>query len=94
VSVDPQRDTPELSAAYARQFDKAFVGTSPTEVELKRFVRDWGIAAYPEGDPRSNDYAVAHPAQTYVVDADGRLRLMIPAGVTSEDLADDIRRLR
>ena len=36
VSVDPQRDTPELSAAYARQFDKAFVGTSPTEVELCR----------------------------------------------------------
>ena len=94
VSVDPQRDTPELSAAYARQFDPAFLGTSPTEVELTRFVRDWGIAAYPESDPRTNDYSVAHPAQTYVVDADGRLRLMIPAGVTSEDLAEDIRRLR
>lgn len=94
VSVDPQRDTPELSAAYARQFDKGFAGTSPTEPELGRFVRDWGIAAYPEGDPRTNDYAVAHPAHTYVVDAQGRLRLMIPAGVTSEDLAEDIRRLR
>lgn len=94
VSVDPQRDSPELSSAYAKQFDKAFVGTSPTEGELKRFVRDWGIAAYPEGDPRTNDYSVAHPAQTFVVDAEGRLRLMIPAGVSSDELADDIRRLR
>ena len=94
VSVDPQRDTPALAVAYARQFDKAFVGTAPTETELKRFVRDWGIAAYAESDPRTNDYTVAHPAHTYVVDADGRLRLMIPAGVTSDDLAEDIRRLR
>ncbi len=94
VSVDPQRDTPDLSSAYAKQFDKSFMGTSPTEDELKRFVRDWGMAAYPEGDPRTNDYTVAHPAQTFVVDAEGRLRLMVPAGVTSDDLADDIRRLR
>lgn len=94
VSVDPQRDSPALSAAYAKQFDSAFVGTSPTEDELRRLVRDWGIAAYPEGDPRTNDYSVAHPAQTFVVDAEGRLRLMIPAGVTGEDLAEDIRRLR
>lgn len=94
VSVDPQRDTPELVAAYAAQFDPAFVGTAPSETELTMFVRDWGIAAYPEGDPRTNDYSVAHPAQTFVVDRQGRLVLMIPPGVRGEDLAEDLRRLR
>lgn len=94
VSVDPQRDTPELAGAYAKQFDASFVGTAPSETELTMLLRDWGIAAYPEGDPRNNDYSVAHPAHTFVVDAEGRLRLMIPPGVRGEDLAEDVRRLR
>ncbi len=94
VSVDPARDTPERSRAYAAQFDGAFVGVSPSETELTTLLRDWGLAAYPEGDPRTRDYTVAHPAHTFVVDRDGRLRLMIPPGVRSEDLAEDLRRLR
>lgn len=94
VSVDPQRDTPELSAAYARQFDPAFVGVSPTDAELALLLKDWAIAAYPEGDPRTNAYTVAHPAHTFVVDREGRLRLMIPPGVRGEDVAEDLRRLR
>lgn len=94
VSVDPSRDTPELSRAYAQQFDRSFVGVAPSETELATLLRDWGIAAYPEGDPRGRDYTVAHPAHTFVVDRDGRLRLMIPPGVRGEDMAEDLRRLR
>lgn len=94
VSVDPQRDTPEIAAAYATQFDPSFAGFAPSETELAMLLRDWGIAAYPEGDPRNGDYSVAHPAHTFVVDGEGRLRLMIPPGVRGEDLAEDLRRLR
>ncbi len=94
VSVDPPRDTPELVAAYAQQFDPAFVGLAPSEIELAVLMRDWGIAAYPEGDTRTNDYSVAHPAQSFVVDRQGRLVLMIPSGVRGEELAEDLRRLR
>ena len=94
VSVDPTRDLPAEAHGYARQFDPAFTGTAPTDAELKRLLTDWAIAAYPEGDPRTPDYTVAHPAHTFVVDADGRFRLMIPPGVRADDLADDLRRLR
>lgn len=94
VSVDPGRDTPASAQAYARQFDAAFAGTAVTDAELATIVRDWGIAAYPEGDPRTRDYTVAHPAHTFVVDAEGRLRLMIPPGVKGEQIAEDLRRLR
>ncbi len=94
VSVDPGRDTPASAQAYARQFEPAFTGTAVTDAELAMIVRDWGIAAYPEGDPRTRDYTVAHPAHTFVVDAEGRLRLMIPPGVKGEQIAEDLRRLR
>lgn len=94
LSVDPARDTPQRSQSYAGQFDAAFTGFGVTDAELARVLRDWGIAAYPEGDPRARDYTVAHPAHTYVVDRQGRLRLMIPPGVRGEELAEDLRRLR
>ena len=94
VSVDPTRDSPAEARGYARQFDPAFMGTAPTDAELALLLKDWAIAAYPEGDPRTLDYTVAHPAHTFVVDADGRFRLMIPPGVRADDIADDLRRLR
>ncbi|MFM8302652.1 MAG: SCO family protein, partial [Gemmatimonadota bacterium] len=94
VSVDPTRDSPAEAHGYARQFDPAFMGTAPTDAELALLLKDWAIAAYPEGDPRTLDYTVAHPAHTFVVDADGRFRLMIPPGVRADDIADDLRRLR
>lgn len=94
VSVDPGRDTGGTAAAYARRFDPAFEGYATTDAELAVLLRDWGIAAYPEGDPRTPGYTVAHPAHSYVVDAQGRLRLMIPPGVRGEQIADDVRRLR
>ena len=94
VSVDPTRDTPGNAHRYATQFDPAFDGTAVSEAELAPMLKDWGIAAYPEGDPRSPDYTVAHPAHSFVVDRTGRLRLMIPPGVRGEQIADDLRRLR
>ena len=94
VSVDPTRDTPADAAAYARQFHPTFEGTALTDAELAPVLRDWSIAAYPEGDPRTPDYTVAHPAHSFVVDAEGRLRLMIPPGVRGDSIAEDLRRLR
>jgi protein SCO1/2 len=93
VSVDPERDTPELSLAYARQFDASFVGLTGTDAELEALKAAWHIAAYPEGDPRTRDYTVAHPAHTYVIDTEGRLRVLYEPGVRGEELAEDIRKL-
>lgn len=93
VSVDPGRDTPELAQAYAWQFDSSFVGLTGSDAELEALKTAWRIAAYPEGDPRTRDYAVAHPAHTYVVDREGRLRVLYEPGVRGEELAEDIRKL-
>jgi protein SCO1 len=93
VSVDPERDTPATARTYATQFDSAFVGLAGTPEATARILRDWGLAAYPEQDPRSGSYTVAHPAATFVVDRRGRLRLTFPPGLGSDALASDLRKL-
>jgi protein SCO1/2 len=94
VSMDPDRDTPELALKYARQFDPSFLGVTGSPAELEDLKKRWSIAAYPEGDPRDGFYTVAHPAHTFVVDRQGRLRVLFEPGVSGEELANDLRKLR
>jgi protein SCO1/2 len=93
ISVDPERDTPELAASYAKQFDSTFVGLSGSVEEIEALKRAWGIAAYREGDVTGEAYAVAHPAATFVVDRQGRVRLIIEPGVPGDQMARSLRRL-
>jgi protein SCO1/2 len=93
VSVDPERDTPAIALAYARQFDSTFVGIAPTAVELEAVKKAWGIAAFKEPTGTEGGYGVAHPAQAFLLDREGRVTLMYPPGTKAEDLASDIRRV-
>jgi protein SCO1/2 len=93
ISMDPDRDTPERAATYARQFDPAFLGLTGSTEDLDALKQRWSIAAYPEGDPRDGFYTVAHPAHTFVVDRQGRLRVMFDPGVPGDELARDLRKL-
>lgn len=93
VSVDPQRDTPEIARRYVLQFDSTFVGLSGSEAEIETLKASWSIAAYPEGDARLPSYTVAHPAYTFLVDRQGRLRYLYEPGVRGEELARDLRKL-
>jgi protein SCO1/2 len=93
VSLDPERDTPEKAANYAKQFDSTFVGLSGSEATIDSLKHAWGIAAWKEGDVTGNAYAVAHPAQTFVVDPDGRLAMFLEPGVPGAETARSLRRL-
>jgi protein SCO1 len=44
VTVDPQRDTPAVLAAYLKHFDPSFVGLTGNPAELHRLAAQLGIA--------------------------------------------------
>ena len=109
VSVDPERDSPEATHRYAQRFDPAFVGLAGTPAQTEEVKRAWKVAAYPDigappgaphgdmahGDARDDGAAhrVVHSPPVYVVDRDGRLRLVYTSGVTSDQVASDVARL-
>jgi protein SCO1/2 len=95
VSVDPQRDTPDIAARYARQFDTAFVGLAPTPAQLDTLQATWGFTVTREVDPANPAaYAVSHPAGTFVIDRGGRIREILMPNTPGEDIAADLRRIR
>ena len=93
ITVDPERDTPELLAQYVPAFDRRFLGlyadaagTADTAAEFKVF-----YTKRPGATP--DTYTVDHSAGTYVYDPQGRLRLYEKHGEKPENLASDIRLL-
>ena len=86
VTVDPGRDSPATTMAYARQFDSAFIGLSGDSTALAAAQRAFHVASWVTRDSAGN-VLVAHSASVFVVGRDGGLARVIPH---SEDNVDRI----
>lgn len=93
VTVDPERDTPEVLAKYVAAFDARFIGLSGDAAATLRAAKEFKIFydKRPGGAPGS--YTVDHSGQTYVLDAQGRLRLLVRHERIAQDLAQDVQTL-
>jgi len=91
ITVDPERDVPEVLGAYTTAFDPDFLGlygdiptTAATAKEFKVFYQK--VAT---GD----SYTMDHTALSYLIDPQGKVRVMIRDDQSAPDLADDIRQV-
>ena len=93
VTVDPERDTREVLARYVTAFDPRFLGLYGDAEATKRAAKEFKI--YYEKRPESapGSYSVDHSSQTYVIDPQGRLRLLVRPERMAEDLPADLRTL-
>lgn len=94
VTVDPQRDTPEVLKAYLGNFDPSFVALRPSSAEqLAALAKDFKIY-YKRVDGRTDtSYTMDHSAGSYVYDTKGQLRLFTRYGMGIKPLAGDIQYL-
>ena len=93
VTVDSERDTPEILANYVPAFDSSFIGLSGDAAATQRAAKEFKIfyEKRPGGAP--GVYTVDHSAQSYVLDAQGRMRLFVRHDRIAQDLAEDLRAL-
>jgi protein SCO1/2 len=93
VTVDPERDTPEVLAKYVSAFDPRFLGLYGDAEATRRAAKEFKIF-YEKGSASApGNYSMDHSAQTYVLDPQGRLRLLVRPERIAEDLAPDLRTL-
>lgn len=93
VSVDPQRDTPELLGEYAAFFGDNIVGLTGKESTLRQLAKRYRTTfGYSEPDSNGH-YQVSHSSAIYVFDTEGRIRLLLRPELPSEQVAEDLARL-
>jgi protein SCO1 len=89
VSVDPERDTQEALAKYVSAFDPRFLGLRGDLAATKKVANEFKI--FFEKRKQGDSYTVDHSGQSYVIDPQGRLRLLVRHDRIAQDLAADLR---
>ncbi|MBN8490690.1 MAG: SCO family protein [Burkholderiales bacterium] len=93
VSVDPQRDTPEILKAYMASFDPGFVALRGTPEQIKDTAKEFKVFYAQVPGKTEGSYTVDHTAGTYVFDASGKVRLFVRYGSGAEALRHDLKLL-
>lgn len=93
VSVDPQRDTPEVLAAYVPAFHSTFLGLRGNATEIAGAAAEFKIFYAIQAPNASGYYTVDHTAGIFALDREGRLRLYMSSGRTVESMLHDIKLL-
>lgn len=90
VSVDPERDTPELLGQYVPYFHPSFLGLTGTPEEVAAAAQEFKIHYRKHVEPGATDYLIDHTAGSYVLDRESRLRLFQPYAQPPADIAHDL----
>lgn len=96
VSVDPQRDTPELLSSYVPYFNPDFLGATGSRGQILSFTRQMG-AHYmisPEEDEQGN-YLINHSAAIFLIDPHAQLTALFYQQLQdSRQMADRFEKIR
>ena len=93
ISVDPERDTPEVMKAYMAAFDPSFLALYAKPDELPALAQSFKIYYKKAPGSTPENYTMDHSAGSYVYDTKGRVRLYNRYGTSAQALADDLKKL-
>ena len=91
VTVDPERDTPEVLKAYMANFDPDFLALRGSPEQLAAMAKDFKVYYKKVDGKTPTSYTMDHSAASYIYDTRGKLRLYARYGSGVEALLSDIR---
>lgn len=92
ITVDPERDTPQVVADYAKAFDPRIVGLSGTPEQIAAAAKEFRV--YYEVRPLGNDeYAIDHSSFIYVINPQGQVVELLTGNLPGHSMAEELRRL-
>lgn len=91
VTVDPERDTPQLMRQYTAAFDPSFLGLRTDPDGTRKVAKEFRV--FYQKVQTGSSYAMDHSSLAYVYDTNGRLRLMWRHDQSAEQYVSDLRLL-
>ena len=93
ISVDPDRDKPDLLGKYIRFFDPSFIGLTGSAEQIAETAKKYGVFYQKSQIKSSTEYNVDHTATVFALDGKGQLRLIYGNGKAKETqrVVQDVR---
>jgi protein SCO1 len=93
VTLDPDRDTPQVLSQYVPGFDPSFVGLVGSREETAAIAKEFKVFYQKVPGKTATSYTLDHTAGSYVFDRDGRIRLFIRHAGGLEPIVADLKQL-
>ena len=93
VTLDPARDTPVVLARYVPSFNPTFLGLTGSVEEIDQVAKSFKVFYKQQESSSKAGYTMDHSANTFVIDPQGRLRLLFGFGSGAGPLVHDIQEL-
>jgi protein SCO1 len=91
ITVDPERDTPEILKAYMASFDPSFVALRGTPEQTLATAKAFKVYYAKSQGKTEGSYSIDHTAASYIFDTQGRVRLFARYGQPSDGLLADLK---
>ncbi|MGH6735597.1 MAG: SCO family protein [Methyloceanibacter sp.] len=95
ISLDPERDTPDVVTAYVENFGPNFVGLTGSPEAVAQAAKAYRVTYSKfEHKDKQGDYAysIDHSALAYLMGPDGEYITHIPYGTPATKMAETLRR--
>jgi len=89
VTVDPERDTPAVLAAYVSAFHPRLLGLTGSPAQIRQITRDYRVYVA-KGDAGHGSDPIDHSAYVYVLGPDGRMLTYLKHDATPQAMAKAI----
>jgi len=93
VSVDPQRDTPEVLKKYIAHFEVPVVGLTGSKEALDAVVKQYAGFYEIRDEGSAAGYLIDHSLYIYVIDRNGGVRYLLRSTDTIDDMVTIMRQL-
>jgi protein SCO1/2 len=91
ITVDPERDTPQLLSQYVPAFDPRFLGLTGDKAAIDKVVKEFKVFYQKVPGKEPGSYTMDHTAGSFVFDPQGRIRLFVRHGQGADPIAHDLK---
>jgi protein SCO1/2 len=92
ITIDPERDTPDVMGQYTGAFDPRIVGLTGTPEQIAAVSQEYGAYAVKRRTgPGPDDYLMDHSTYIYIMNPQGKFVLGLDADTPSSEIADVVR---
>lgn len=91
ITVDPERDTPDVLKQYTQQFHPRIIGLTGPKADIETVQKSYRVFANKVQDDKMSDYTMDHSAFAYLMGPNDELLALYRDADTAEMMATDMK---